>query len=57
MVLSLNHVLLIDDHVVTKVVESELVIRSVGNIGIVGIFLFVLRQTVNDKSGFQSMNS
>ena len=48
---SLNHSLLIDHHIIAKIVKAEFIIGTVGNIRHISGFLLVRGKTVNDKSG------
>ena len=51
---ALHHVLEIVLHVVAQVVESELVVRSIGDVGRVGLPAFVGVQPVHDDADVQS---
>ena len=51
---SLHHVFLVNHHVVTKIIEAELVIRAVGDISGVSLALFIVILAVNYKSRSKS---
>ena len=51
---SLNHTLLVNDHIVTQIVKTEFVVRTVSYICIVRNSLIVVFHTRNDKSGAES---
>ena len=51
---SLRHILLINDHIITKIVKSELVIRAVRNICRISLLLLRRGLSVNDDACFES---
>ena len=51
---TLNHVVLVDHHVVPQIVKAELVVGSVGDICRIRRFFLLRRQSVHHKTGRQS---
>ena len=49
-VLPLNLVFLIGDHIVPQVVEAQLVVGAVGDVGVIGFFPFLIVQIVDDQA-------
>ena len=52
-VAALDHVCLVDDHVVAQVVEAKLVVRAVGDVGLVGLLAVDGLHTVDDQTNSQ----
>ena len=51
---ALNHVFFINRHIVTQIVKAHLIIRAVGNIGIICRLALLVGKTVDDKSDGQT---
>ncbi|MPN07490.1 hypothetical protein SDC9_154760 [bioreactor metagenome] len=49
--LALNHFFLVNDHVVSQIVKSELIVGSVRNIAVIGIAPFLVGQAMQDNPG------
>ena len=49
-VAALDHVGLVDDHVVAQVVKAELVVRAVGDIGLIGLFAVIRFHAMDDQT-------
>ena len=47
---SLNLLVLVNDHIITKIVKTKLVVCTVGYVGVVSLSALVVIQTVNNKS-------
>ena len=41
---------LISDHVITQIIKAELVVSSVGNVGVVGCLTLAALKTVDDET-------
>ena len=51
---ALNHVLLIERHVIAQIVKAHLVVRAVGDIAVIGFAALVVIQPVDDKADTQA---